>query len=244
MVWRRLLEAFDWAARTEFAGHLLDFIFDWRKALWALVPSGGAMTFLWAAIEGRSPLDVWVLAALVMGGLAAFVYFALLAWERTRRRRIKAKPSGDGRALNETLPLYIDAKSRELAGLANAILERAGSYNFKLPLPADDPFIKQHEELKNSPHPIWTDIEINQLRRDFLQYCSIIGTRDEVGYSSSELREVRAQLDSYGKQLIIRLKGEKLPEEKVPLFGQAASAMRAPSDIGGSEQFVRSPGDL
>jgi hypothetical protein len=117
----------------------------------------------------------------------------------------------------ETIRAPVDDKLRELAGLVNSVLERAGSYNFNLPLPPDDLFIKQYEELKNSPHPIWIDKETKQLRREFLHHCSLIGTREEVRYSSLELRELRDQLHSYGRQLIGKLNGEKSPEPETQM---------------------------
>jgi hypothetical protein len=52
---------YDRGARLDFAGTLLGFIFDWRTWL-AGILSGGGMTFLWAAIEGWSPLQVFLMA--------------------------------------------------------------------------------------------------------------------------------------------------------------------------------------
>jgi hypothetical protein len=75
---------FDRAARADFGGNILGLFFDWRNWLWGLVPGGGGMTFLWAAIEGRSPLDVWIAAVLVMAGLAVAVYILIIILEKIK----------------------------------------------------------------------------------------------------------------------------------------------------------------
>ncbi len=43
------------------------------------------MTFLKAAIDGRSPLDVWVLAIVVVAALAVLIYFSISALEKFRK---------------------------------------------------------------------------------------------------------------------------------------------------------------
>jgi hypothetical protein len=103
---------------------------------------------------------------------------------------------------NQVLP---DAGAVSLAGTVRAVLERAMSYGFKLPLPADDIFLKWYEELKNSTHPIWIDDKTNQLRRDFLQYCAIVAQeRDSVPDWQSD----RKRLQDFGSRLISTLSGE------------------------------------
>jgi hypothetical protein len=85
MDWRRLVFGLDWTTRTDF---IVSFIFDWRKWLWALVPSGGGVTFLWAAIDNRS---------LVMAALAFIVFVALkvIDWSKDRALVAIAKPAVD-----------------------------------------------------------------------------------------------------------------------------------------------------
>jgi hypothetical protein len=68
---------FDRGARVDFAGTLLGLIFDWRTWL-AGIFGGGGVTFLWAAIEGRSPLEVYLMAifavacfVVIIAGIAA-----------------------------------------------------------------------------------------------------------------------------------------------------------------------------
>jgi hypothetical protein len=56
-----------------------------------------------------------------------------------------------------------DGETRRLAGIVNAIKERALDYNFRLPLPKDDPFLSQYRELETSAHPIWIDRQALQL---------------------------------------------------------------------------------
>jgi hypothetical protein len=51
---------YDRGAQADFGGTLLGFFFDWKGWIAAAVGgSGGAITFLKAAIDGHSPLDVW-----------------------------------------------------------------------------------------------------------------------------------------------------------------------------------------
>jgi hypothetical protein len=74
---------FDRAARADFAGNLLDFIFGWKRwLLGLLLPGGGGMTFLWAAIDGRSPLDVWVLAVVVVAALTVILFVLIFLADR------------------------------------------------------------------------------------------------------------------------------------------------------------------
>ncbi len=99
---------YDRAHRLDFAWNMLAHIFDLRLLLPGLVGGGG--TFLWAAIEGRSPLDVWIVAVLVAAALAVLASFILKLWDR-RRNPI---PISDGEpADNPTytiVPLYEAAR--------------------------------------------------------------------------------------------------------------------------------------
>src|ERR1700722_5794378 len=79
---------YDRGARADFGGNVLGLFFDWRNWLWGLVPGGGGMTFLWAAIEGRSPLDVWIAAVVVMAGLAVVVYLSISIVEKYKKPKI------------------------------------------------------------------------------------------------------------------------------------------------------------
>jgi hypothetical protein len=108
----RMVGPFDWLTRGDF---VVSFFFDWRTWLWALVPSGGGMTFLWAAIGGRSPLDVWIAATIVMAALAAFVYFVISSVNKIQAGRSggtsKAEEAAtpDTWAERETLEIYVIA---------------------------------------------------------------------------------------------------------------------------------------
>jgi hypothetical protein len=90
MLGERFWRWYDRASRADFAGNLLGYIFDWRHWLWGLVPGGSVLTFLWAAIEGRSPLDVWIAAAMVAASLAVTV--AAMIWVADKHHG-RAKPS-------------------------------------------------------------------------------------------------------------------------------------------------------
>lgn len=104
--------------------------------------------------------------------------------------------------------VFADQKTRELAGIVHALMERALRYDFKLPVTTNDPFLEYYREIEHSAHPIWTDREINQLRRDFLQYCAIIGRREEVQYTPVEQQANRKELQNFGRRLIAKLTGE------------------------------------
>ena len=152
-------------------------------------------------VEATSGWLSWYAWLLILAAIVAIASFEFAVRKATPRK----KP-------NNTI--QIDDESRELAGLVNALLERAGSYSFKLPLPADDPFVKQYEELDHSAHPVWTDPTINQLRRDFRQYCGIVG--EQLG-TVREQQNDRAELHRLGRKLIAALKGEAPPVEYISL---------------------------
>jgi hypothetical protein len=88
---------YDRGARMDFGGTVLGFFFDWKGWLAAAVgSSGGAMTFLKAAMDGRDPLDVWVLATIVAAALAVFVYFSILALERNKKPKAGEREKSAG----------------------------------------------------------------------------------------------------------------------------------------------------
>jgi hypothetical protein len=87
---------YDRAARADFGGNILGLFFDWRKWLWGFVPSGGGMTFLWAAVEGRSPLNVWIVAVVVMAALAVIVYVLIAILEKVASKASFASESVSG----------------------------------------------------------------------------------------------------------------------------------------------------
>jgi hypothetical protein len=157
-------------------------------------------------------------------GVALIVPAFVLLWLASRQRpkaRKAEEPKGDS--------LLVDSRTRDLAGIVHAILERAGSYNFKFPLPPADPYLQQHDELKFSTHPIWTNNQINQLRRDFMQYSYIIGARDEVGYTLAELQGYRERLRAFGNELIAALKGETfVGENDSPADKETVTTSRTP----------------
>jgi hypothetical protein len=77
MSWKEFWRWYDRGSRLDFAGTLLSLIFDWKA--WAIGLVGGGGTFLWAAIDGRSPLDVWVTAVVVLAALTLISHFWKLA---------------------------------------------------------------------------------------------------------------------------------------------------------------------
>jgi hypothetical protein len=90
MSWDRFWRWYDRGARVDLFDRVLSFFFDWRGWIAASFGGGGgALTFLSAAVEGRSPLDVWVVAVLVAAALSALVYFLIGIAEKLRNARPK-----------------------------------------------------------------------------------------------------------------------------------------------------------
>ena len=78
---------YDRTARVNFAGTLLGLIVDWKGWISGTFGVlGGGMTYFIAAIRGRDPLDVTVLALLVAAALIAIVYFGISILEKRKRR--------------------------------------------------------------------------------------------------------------------------------------------------------------
>ena len=197
---------YDLGARADFGGTLLGFVFDWKGWISAAIGTGGgAMTFLKAAFDGRSPLDVWVLAVVVTAALIVAVYFGISILGTIRKPSVPV--AGNEKT---SLPSLVDAESIRLAGIVGALMEATLSWSFKLPLPADDIWIKRFSELKDSAHPIWTDDRVRRLRIEFLHYCGIVGK--PLGDAHETIGD-RKMFDRFGRQLISLLKGEQLAEE-------------------------------
>lgn len=123
--------------------------------------------------------------------------------EMRLQRELETQARGDLRQ-----PSLIDEQSRDLAGSVAAMKERALSLPFKFPLRDEDPFVALYETLKNSAHPIWTDQGINQLRREFMHSCHLIGAETEVPMTGPERRELREDMVKYADNLAAALLGE------------------------------------
>jgi hypothetical protein len=88
----RFLAWYDRASRLDFAGTILSLIVDWKAWLLSLLPAGAsAMTFLWAAIKGRDPLDVWVAAVVIFAGLFVILYVIVILSRGILNSRHSAK---------------------------------------------------------------------------------------------------------------------------------------------------------
>jgi len=82
---------YDRASRADFGGTLLGFIFDWKGWISAAIGGGGGVvTFIKAAVDGRSPLDVWVLALVVIAALMVIVYLAISILEKSKNSKLIA----------------------------------------------------------------------------------------------------------------------------------------------------------
>jgi hypothetical protein len=123
-----------------------------------------------------------------------------------------------------------------LAGMVNGLMERALQYGFKMAaVPPGDPFTQLYQEVKNSIDPVWIDGEIGQLRRDFLQYCAIVGSDDR---SLKERNPDRTQLRDYGMKLIGRLTGtETISPDIWKSVPEAIEAFADPGLIGKRDEW-------
>jgi hypothetical protein len=91
--WKRTKPVVEMAEHLHFGDTVLSHLFDYRHWLWSLVPGGGIMTWLWAAIDGRSALEVWLMAIVAAAAIAVVVLAAIKIIER---RRLTAVVSGSG----------------------------------------------------------------------------------------------------------------------------------------------------
>jgi hypothetical protein len=78
-VWKRIKPPLEAAEHVHFIDLVLQALFDWRTYVLPIL--GAAVTFLKAAIDGRDPLDVWVLAVVVAAGLAIVVAVGVALWQ-------------------------------------------------------------------------------------------------------------------------------------------------------------------
>lgn len=178
-------------------------LFGWKGAL--VTAAGSAATFLFGAIKDYDPLAVW-LATLVSAALIAGTFLCLSLWWQLQQPNLQKEDNSETSS-SETTPLA-DKSTRELAGKVHAVLERALRFEFKLPLPIQDPFIENYETLKNSAHPIWVDPKLNQLRRDFINRVGLLGTKHTYRSSTQEFRELQIETKAIANGIITRLLGE------------------------------------
>jgi hypothetical protein len=87
MSWSGFWRWYDRGARVDLFDRIFSFFFDWRTWIAGFIGSGGGtMTFIWAAVDGWSPLVVWVFAIVVTAALATLVYFSIGIAERPKDR--------------------------------------------------------------------------------------------------------------------------------------------------------------
>jgi hypothetical protein len=80
MAWDRIWRWYDRAGRLDFAGTMLGWVFDWKT--WLFSAMGGGVTLLWAAIDGRSSLDVWLLALMATACMIIIISGVAALWQR------------------------------------------------------------------------------------------------------------------------------------------------------------------
>jgi hypothetical protein len=170
-----------------------------------------------------NPSLVWPVA-----GFAVFLGLLLIIWRHTSLFESKTHdrtvlehsslwPDGSqGRVPSKSIArTYVDEGSIQLAGTIRALMERSLKYSFRLPLHDDDPFLARYEDLENSDHPIWTEKETNQLRRDFLHHIGLVG--HEMAKSRQGMQADRRDLQTIGGKLISRLtrQNDEIMEEQL-----------------------------
>ena len=197
-VWTRIREAYDWAERAHFWPVLWKAI----KEVYGWIVGGGLLMTIAAVFAEWSWFAIF--CAGLLGAVAvAIVAILLRVWHLAPKGGTQIDTVESTSADNK--PNLVDPESVRLAGTVNALLERALKWNFKLPLPGDDLWLKRHDEVKDSAHPIWTDKVASDLRKDFLHQCGIIGHRTELDYSFKEIQAERIELIDFGNRLIARL---------------------------------------
>jgi hypothetical protein len=93
----------------------------------------------------------------------------------------------------------------KLAGLVRFLSERAERYGFTF-AQNDGAFLTNYKALEESVDPVWVDNRINQLRRDFLQYCAAVGDANEQR-DFDEGEKLRAELRRLRNMLMAELAG-------------------------------------
>lgn len=213
-VWNRIGDAFT-------VSDLLDF-FDLKTAAIAVLGFIGMLFFGAMNYDWSSQAIVFV--SLIAGACVSLIFIALrILWSMFKKRDIAHNRAQDIALIAAQAELerqhrlrekqndhsrQADTGQRELAGLVNAMMDRAGQWDFRLPLQPGNRFIDQYERLRDSEHPIWTDKAANQLRRDFLNLCGRTGQEyDDV----SEARQTRTELREIGDKLVARLMSQVAP---------------------------------
>jgi len=157
--------------------------------------------------------------ALAAGGI---IWFLLHYAKAHYAAALSAQAENLGSSAGGAAPIP-DPGRLALAGVVNALLERVTRRDFKMPVRWSDQFHSLYGQIRNSAHPAWIERDTNQLRRDFLQHCTIVGSPDP----DRDVHEAnRAQLRSFGLKLIGRLTGSntvddgdwKSPPDAVELF--------------------------
>lgn len=160
--------------------------------------------------------------AKILLGLTAFICFwasAYWMWNAEREKVVALEAAAE-------VAHHADTKSAELAGIINAMMEKALRYDFK----PDENFRKLYAEIDASTHPAWIANDVKQLRRDFLNRCGILGSRNETGYTLAELKGCQKEAKEFGDLLIGRLTGAPKPSPLNPAVGTDDSFVRLKSD--------------
>jgi hypothetical protein len=110
---------FDRGSRADFGGTLLGFFFDWKTAISTTFGgSGGAVTLLVTAIQGRPFIDVCILAIAAAAALVALVYFSISLLEKLKNGRVSKLPDTLTTVAKGTLPALDRIPITELLKMA------------------------------------------------------------------------------------------------------------------------------
>jgi hypothetical protein len=146
---------------------LWSFVGVLRQHWFAAMSGGFSVPFTGAMVYFDSKYTQSIFAFLALASL----YFAAYRIWKSEHDKVAALQVAAAAQANELARLVSgepDAKSKELAGVINAMMERALGYNFSFPLANDDSFVKHYSEIEKSDHVSWADAYLRQLRREFL----------------------------------------------------------------------------
>jgi hypothetical protein len=134
----------DWGGRVEFLGTIFDFLVDWRSWLSSII-FGGAVTFLWSAIEGKSPSEVWLMALIATAAFLLLIAAGMAVLRGLRSRRLAiAKALDDLYAegvghRNRLIPVIVgfDHQQEE---------EKLGDWSNRVMAQCDDRYVAMREK--------------------------------------------------------------------------------------------------
>jgi hypothetical protein len=183
---------------------LWSFVDVLRQHWFAAMSGGFSVPFTAAAVYFDSKY-----AQSIFGFLAlASLYFAAFRIWKSEHDKVVTLEAAVKAASNA------DTRSIELAGIIKAMMEKALRHGFR----PDDSFREFYATIDASTHPVWVADDVNQLRRDFLNRCGILGS-DVTSCTLAEIRVLHKEAKEFGDTLIGRLTGAPKPSPLNLAFG-------------------------